>query len=413
MRRAILALLLFTLAGFLGLGSGFALYWRLAYVVLLAVAGGFLWAWLNLQWLDLHLERRTVRAQVGTPLEGRIRVTNRGRLPKAWLEVEELTDLPQPDSGRVITLASREVRGWRHFVACRRRGIYHLGPVRVRSSDPFGLFTLSRLFLERHRVVVHPRAEPLPSFNLPMATVSSDGRHTERSLHLTTQAASVRPYVQGDSVKRVHWPYTARMGTLMVKEFDQGVSAQVWLLLDLQREVQVGDELDNTEEVAITVAASVAARLLSGGVPVGLAGEGDQSYLLRPDHSQGQEERLLELLATMKAQGVVPLERALYQLDPQLGRLSTLMVITPTTEMSWMFPLSGMRRRGVYAMAALIDPSSFGSNVDMAVPMERLQLYDVPTYVVRRGQELDEALRAPMNPPGPRVPSRMPVGLVR
>ena len=407
MRRLALALLLFTLAGFLALGSGFAIYWRLAYIVLLAIVGGFLWSWLNLRGLELRLERRQFSSQVGIPLKGHIRLWNHSRWPKAWLEVEELTDLPEAGSGRVLGLGGQDAESWDHMVECRRRGVYSLGPIMVSTGDPFGLFKLSRRFLQKSQVVVYPRSDPLPNLKLPIANFPSDGRLSRRSLQVTSQAASLRRYAPGDSVKRIHWPYTARLSTLMVKEFDQGVSSDAWILLDLQSQVHFGDGLENTEELAITVAASVAARLLSLGIPVGLAGSGDQPYLLGPDRSPGHGERLLESLAVMKAQGEAPLERALDQVDLQVSRYTTLVIITPSMTTGWVSAVTVMRRHGVLAAAILIDASGFGAPGDTNAPIEQLYAHDIPTYVVKRGQPLDQALMAPLNQPGHRMPLRM------
>ena len=406
LRRAGFALFLAILCGFLALGSGFSLYWDVAFVMFLALIGGFLWAYLGLVRLDVQLERLTTHSQVGVPLEGRLRLVNGFRFSKSWLEVEELTDLPEPGSGRVVTVPGREARAWRHIVQCNQRGVFHLGPVRVTSSDPFGLFRLSRNFLEPERIVVHPRAKPLPNFNLPIATFPSDGRFTQRSPYLDAQASSVRDYVYGDSVSRVHWPYTARKGSLMVKEFDRGLSSEVWIVLDLQGNVQAGEGLDNTEELSVTVAASVASKLLAMEVPVGLAAHGDRSYLLQPDHGAGHTAALMEELALMRALGHDPLERTLYQLERYLGRLSTLLVVTPTTDMGWMLTIANLRRRGVRVASILVDPSSFGSHDGVGVPLERLHLYDIPAYTLKRGQDLDEALSSPLGPPPLGIPSR-------
>ena len=393
----ILAIIGLVVAIFLGWGSGFAIYWRLAYVLLLAVVVGMAWSWLNLWRIELTLDRRATRGQVGVPLEGRIRVHNRSRLPRPWLEVEELTDLPDPHAGRVVNLSSRDTRSWRHIVECNRRGVFTLGPVRVTSGDPFGLFRAKRDFLGQQRIVVYPRAEPLPNLNLPYSGLPGDGRRSERSQHATTQAATIRPYVQGDSVNRVHWPSTARMGKLMIKEFDQGISASVWLLLDMQRGAQAGENFDNTEELTVSIAASVATQLLRVGVPVGMAAYGDHPYLLRPDHGIGQGERLLELLALVRAQGRRPLGQAILSIEPSLTRLDTLVLITPNAAADWLSSVEAVRGRGIRMVSILVDPSDFGGSGNIASVMEQLFAHDIPTYMVNRGQSLSQALTAPLN----------------
>lgn len=411
LKPGILAAIGFVIAAFLAWGSGFAIYWRLAYVLLLAVVVGLAWSWLNLWRVNIQLERRATRGQVGVPLEGRIRISNNGRLPKSWLEVEELTDLPQANSGRVVNLSAKDSRAWRHTVECNRRGIFSLGPVRVSSGDPFGLFRAQRHFLGKQRIVVYPRAEPLPHLNLPYAALPGDGTHSERTQHTTTQAASVRPYVPGDGVNRVHWPSTARTNSLMVKEFDQGISANIWLLLDMHQGVQAGEGWDNTEELVVTIATSVATRLLTDGVPVGMAAYGDQPYSLRPDHGIYQGERLLELLAMVRAEGSLSLDKAVFELEPSLTRLDTLVVITPTVESEWLSSVTEVQKRGVKAVAILVDPTDFGSSADMAFSMEQLSSYDIPTYLVKRGQSLPQALAAPVNVPHHQIPKRVDMGV--
>ncbi len=393
----ILAAIGLVIAIFLGWGSGFAIYWRLAYVLLLAVAAGMAWAWLNLWGLEVSLDRRATRGQVGVPLEGRMRIRNRTRLPRPWLEVEELTDLPDPHAGRVVNLSSRDTRAWRHTVECNRRGVFTLGPVRVTSGDPFGLFRARRDFLGQQRIVVYPRAEPLPNLNLPYAGLPGDGRRSERSQHTTTQAASIRPYVQGDGVNRVHWPSTARIGNLMVKEFDQGISASVWLLLDMHQRAQAGEGYENTEELTVSIAASVATQLLRVGVPVGMAAYGDHSYLLRPDHSAGQGERLLELLALVRAQGTMPVGQAILNVESSLTRLDTLVIITPNASAGWVSSVEAVRERGTRMVTIMIDPTDFGGPGDPAPVADQLFAHDVPTYMVKRGQSLAQALTSPLN----------------
>ena len=61
-------------------------------------------AWAGLRGIDLELIRTATRGQVGGYMEGRIRLRNRLRLPKSWLEVVEFTDLPDPSPGRGVAV---------------------------------------------------------------------------------------------------------------------------------------------------------------------------------------------------------------------------------------------------------------------------------------------------------------------
>jgi uncharacterized protein (DUF58 family) len=390
-------LVLLGLIVFYTFGTGFAFFFRLLYVLLLLLVVGLGWAWLNLRGIEVRLTRLAHRGQVGGYLDGQIQVINRNRLPKSWLEVKEVSDLPGYTAGRGVGLVRDQSRAWRVEIYLARRGVFKTGQVEVTSQDPFGLFRLSRRFLEPQEYIVLPATEPLPDLDPGLANLPSDSRITRRSDHITPDSSSVREYVSGDSFRRIHWPYTARMNNLMVKEFDIGISAESWVLLDMYRSSHLGaDEVDNTEELCVRVAASLISRLDDLSMPVGLAANAERAYILRPDSSPAQAGKLMEALATMRASGNVSLERFIYDLRPSLSRFNTLTVITPSRRTEWISALSSLRRQGVGVAVMYIDPVEFGAPSDVHSPLELLFMNDIPTYMLKRGQPINEALRAPL-----------------
>lgn len=395
-KRAIGILVLLAVVAFYAFGTGFPFFYRLLYAVLLVLLIGLAWAWLNLRRLEVQLTRSEHRGQVGGHLEGRIRVISHTRVPKSWLEVAEVTDLPGYSTGRGLALVRDQSRTWRIQTYLARRGIYRTGEVEVISRDPFGLFELRRRFLQPQPYIVLPATQSLPDLDSRFANLPSDSRVMRRSDHITTDAASVREYAHGDSLATIHWPSTARMNTLMVKEFDMGISAEAWVLLDMQRGVHLGDPPDNTEELAVTVAASLISRLLELSMPVGLAADGDQTYLLRPDSSPEQQGRLMEALAAVHAQGQTSLERFIYDLQPHLNRFNTLTIVTPSVRSDWIPAVDSLRRSGINVAVVLVDPRSFGGSADIQFSLDSLFMNDTPTYLVKRGQPLNEALRFPV-----------------
>jgi uncharacterized protein (DUF58 family) len=396
-KRTIGILVLLAVVGFYALGTGFDFFYRLLYVILALLVIGLAWAWLNLRGLEVQLNRNANRGQVGEYLEGRIRLLNRFRFPKSWLEVVEVSDLPGHASGRGVALIRDQSRTWKIETYLGRRGIYHTGQIEVTSQDPFGLFRLRRRFLEPQTYIVFPATQPLPDLDPQFAGLPMGTRATRRSDHITPDIASVRQYIEGDSFRRIHWPYTARMNTLMVKEFDMGMSAEAWVLLDMQGSVHLGDDLDNTEELGVTIAASIISRLLELSIPVGLAADGDQTYILRPDSSAGQQPRLLEVLAAVRALGRTPLESFVYELQPYVSRFNTLTIITPSLNVEWLRAVNDLRRRGIRVGVVFIDPQSFGGTIDSEFSLNALFMSDIPTYQVKRGQLLNDALHLPLN----------------
>ena len=260
------------------------------------------------------------------------------------------------------------------------------------------MFRLRRRFLQTQEYTVLPATEPLPDLDPAFANLPNDGRAMRHWDNITTDVASVRHYTHGDSFRKIHWPYTARMNSLMVKEFDMGLTAETWVVLDLESGVHVGasiDRVNNTEELAVTVAASLITRLDYLSVSVGLAASSYSGYNLQPNSSPEHYGRLMETLAVVSASGTTSLEGFIYALRPSLNRFNTLTVITPSPHTGWVTALGSLRRSGVKISVILIDPHGFGDASSMDPVMDTLISYDVRSYVVKRGQPLNQALRAP------------------
>ena len=396
-KRTIGILILLAVVGFYTLGTGFSFFFRFFYVIALVLLFGLLWAWINLQGLQVRLTRLSHRGQVGGYLEGQVQVVNRFRFPKSWLEVREVTDVPGYTTGRGIAMVRDQARSWRIETYLARRGVFNTGVIEVTSQDPFGLFRLSRRFLESEQYVVFPAAEPLPDLDPRFALLPSDRQVSRRSDHITPESSGVREYVYGDSFRQIHWPYTARMNNLMVKEFDMGLSSDAWVLLDMQRSSHAGeDPVDNTEELSVTIAASLISQLDQMSMSVGLATNGDQTWQVRPGSGPGHVGNLMEALASVRARGNLTLERFIYDLQPHLSRFNTLTVITPSRRTEWIPALASLRRDGVNVAVVYVDPTDFGAAAEVQSPMDFLFSNEISVYRVRRGQPLNEALQLPV-----------------
>ena len=397
-KRKVGIIALLAIVTFYTLGTGFPFFYKFLYAILLLFGIGFGWAWLNLRGLEIRLTRLSTRGQVGGYLDGQLQVINRNRLPKSWLEVTEVTDLPGYAAGRGIGLVKDQSRTWKIETYLAKRGIYQTGQVEVTSQDPFGFFRLTRRFLTPQNYVVFPATIPLPDLDPRVAALPSDSRYTRRAVHITPDSSSIREYNHGDSFRSIHWPSTARMNRLMVKEYDIGISAEAWVLLDMYRGSHLeGDGVDNTEELVVTVAASLIARISELSIATGLAANAEASYVLRPDTSPSQLGRLMEALAAMRAHGDMSLERFIYDLRPQLSRFNTLTIITPSRHTGWIPALRRLRHQGVNVSVVYIDPESFGASPELQSPLELLHLNEIPAYQVKKGESLNEALRAPVS----------------
>ena len=341
-----------------GLLTGRDLLFTLGYLLGLLLIVSALWAWANLRWLHLSRVTRTRRTQVGRPLEERFTLENTSVIPKLWVEVRDFSNLPNHYASQVVNgLGSKQSFSWRVTTMCRQRGRYQLGPIRLRTSDPFGLFPLERDILATSNVVVFPMTVELEQFALPVGILPGGDALRRRTHYTTTNASGVRDYEPGDSFNRIHWRSSARRDRLIVKEFELDPLADIWIVPDMSvyghvsprkaapASPMMGDipawlrmeefKLpESTEEYAVTIAASVAQFFLQRDRAVGMLAYGQANEILQPDRGERQFNRILETLAVLRAEGEVPIQDMLHAESHLFPRGTTVIVVHPVHVMT-------------------------------------------------------------------------------
>ncbi len=373
-------------------GTGFWLLYRIAYLIAMGIPFAIALAWLNTRALDVTIERRTLRGQVGQEAEELIEVANRSLLPKLWVELEDPSDLPGHSSRRAVVIPGRGLRSWVVQTQLQRRGLYDWGPLRVRGGDPFGIYYTERSYGVRQQILVYPRVVDLPRFQTPPASLPGEGRFRRRTHYITPNASGIRDWVPGDPLSRIHWRSTAHTGELMVKTFELDPTSDIWVIADLEGSIQAGEGDESTEEYIVTVAASVAQRYIASNRSVGLIAFGEEYVVVEAERGQQQLMRILESLAVAKASGEAPLGNLLLEEQRRFGRHTTLVLVTASTDSSWLAPVQALVQRGVRAAVVLIDPSTFGGEGSPLVLYGELTASDILTYVVAQGDDLSFAL---------------------
>jgi uncharacterized protein (DUF58 family) len=271
-----------------------------------------------------------------------------------------------------------------------RRGVFTLGPWSLHIEDPFGFFSVRVLHDEAEVIVVYPPVVPLPEIALPRGLVTGPARARRRAIESTTDASQTRFYQPGDPLRLIHWPSTAHRGDLIVRELDTLVSGDLWIVLDLDRAVQVGQDEESTEEYGVILAASLADKTLHQNLAVGLIAHGAELAFVPLGRGKGQMWHILQALATVQAGGTKRLVEVLHSVRQNLGQGTTVLVITPSCDPEWLSALLPLIRRGIAPTVVLLDPESFSSpaseHTGAAQAMrERLAEVGIATHVIHQG----------------------------
>lgn len=374
--------------------------WRI--LLLSAVALGvlsYLWARNLAQSLTITRGRRYGWAQVGDRLEEHFELMNTSGFPLLWVEIEDESTLPGYTARRVEAAGGHSRKRWTIDTVCARRGVYRLGPMRLRLGDPFGLFEVVRDFEDAETFVVYPPVSRLPRLDLPRGTASGQTRVRRRALEWTTNASSVRHYVPGDELRAVHWPTSARREMLYVKEFELEPSGNVWVVVDLDAGVQAGQGSDSTEEYGIIFAASMVNAMLAENRAVGVAFSGVTPTLIPPSRGHDHMFRILRALALAQTGGDLTLGDFLARSVSSFGRGLTLVLVTPAVAGEWLGQLASLQRQGLAAHVILVDRATFLPAVDGVGALhsltQRLAEMGVSLTRVEKGYHFDLVLRGP------------------
>jgi len=381
-------ILLIIILAFFAVTSGWNILYILTYVLLSLLI--FSWLWTRISLRKLAFRRSVVRGriQVGEVFEERLALDNLSVLPKLWVQITDGSTLPGYHAGYVASMGGRKRAIWRAKSLCRRRGRFQLGPVIAASGDPFGLFNHHFFLSPTSEVLVLPRVYQIAQLAIFAGGLPGRGRSSQRALQRTTNATTVREYVNGDPLSRIHWRSTARYNKLMVKEFDLDPAIDAWIFLDLHQAVQAGEGEHSTEEYGVTIAATIAHYLLRQDLSVGMVINGERQEFLSLDRGDRQIERVLELLAVVVA-GLGPdLKEALTMDMFHFGRNSIAMVITPSNSRDWHESLRHLQQRGVQVAVIGLDAASFDHRPADEDTLALLERTGVPVMRVRCGEAI-------------------------
>ncbi len=329
---------------------------RLPPLSMLALALGVVLAlasWWNARALDKVHYRRRFHYTRGFPGESagmEIEVENAKVLPLSWLRVQDrwpkavaprdeeaLAPSHLPEEGLLTNLFSLrwfERARRRYEIVFRRRGVYSVGPVRLRGGDLFGMYETSRTLPLSDRLVVFPALLPLPRHEIPSNDPLGERAARRRLYEDPTRPIGVRPYHPEDSLRRIHWPATARTGRLQVKVYQPTSGRVVVVCLNVATFARHWEGVDlPLQERLVSAAATLVSQTIEAGFQVGLVSNGclshsDRPFRIPPGRSQRQLSILLEALAGVNPVVVAPFERFLLREVPHLPYGASLVVVS-------------------------------------------------------------------------------------
>lgn len=373
----------------------------LAYAMYALIGVILISRWTTKAWatsLDAKRTCNQYEANVGQTIAVVIAVKNTGRLPIAWVLLEDL--LPRD---ALMPPRKLEVKGSRLQVAhikpggsksmlyqleFKTRGYFQLGPLIAETGDLFGLHRRFLVATDPHYVLVYPEVIPIEGFDIASRRPIGEVRMSYRLFEDPTRIAGTRDYQAGDPLNRVHWKATARTGMLQSKVLEPSTVAGATLFLDFDLRSHDPKHEPIRSELSVTLAASLANALYEMNQQVGLVTNGrdaadrvkfegwahdyrsrdramqdaqtrEKSDRLEPlvvETRRGPDQfmRIRETLARVELTDGLDVAGLVHETASRMPRDATVLCILPDASPEAAIALGNLRRRG-FAVEAIVN----------------------------------------------------------
>lgn len=331
-----------------GLALAVAFQWVEALACALAGVVALVLAAMRVAWRPPHVVSIRVpneRIVAGQTAVGEISVRNeRARSVRSGI-----IELPiGTGTGEFVVppLGAHETWDEMFLISSRHRGLINVGPARAVRSDALGLLRRVRMWDEPVLLHVHPRTVRVP-FDATGFQLDVEGVATGKLSSSDVSFHALRDYEPGDDRRAVHWQSTARLGKLIVRQYEETHRSHHVIVLDTSRDAWDHDSF----ETAVSVAGSLGLANLRESRPVSLSTT--EGWL-----PSGIAMRMLDALSEVKARSFGDLSRRVREAVAQ--------------------------RPGVSALTLIVGPNV--TDIE-AAHLARLAPIDVPVSIIRIGAE--------------------------
>ncbi len=240
-------------------------------------------------------------------------------------------------------------------------------------------------------LLVYPRLVELDRLFSESGAHSHDGRRLLLQRPAGFDLHSVREHQQGESLRKVHWPSTAKRGQLMVKELEDSPRDEVAVVLDADPAAVVGESFD----VQVRAAGSILLAHSRRGRRTVLVVNSGRPEQRRVHSGEADWRQAFDLLAAVEPEEGPPLAAMLADDGHVAGRALELAVVTASLPPRLVERLVERSLGSRTLSVILVDAASFaGAPRERFPELLRLQAAGVAGVVLRSGDDLAERLGA-------------------
>lgn len=188
--------------------------------------------------------RRIIQQQLSLGDENPIKliITSRYKMPVSLRVIDELPyQLQIRDFEKWLMLKPGESKEINYSILPNKRGVYEFFDINVYVSTVFRIVERRIKINANQKVAVYPSILQMKKYELQVfsKTAIFQGIKKIRRLGNNNEFEQIKNYVQGDDFRTINWKATSRRGELMVNQYQDERSQQVYCIIDKSRSMRM------------------------------------------------------------------------------------------------------------------------------------------------------------------------------
>ena len=238
------------------------------------------------------------------------------------------------------------------------RGAHVLGPLEVTLTDPLGLERVEESLDDGLVVLIRPRIPTLRSVFSSQGARESGAARSAFRRPSGFEIHAIRDYAPGEPLRAVHWPSTARRGSLMVKELDDAPSDELVIVLDQDADGTAGPADNSSFDAAVRAVGALAIAHALWGRRVVIVGSSPSFDPVRVSSGGHDWDVALDALAAVMPSSGPRVGGTLRAAAGPLAHAREIIVVTGRPELA-VEPLIELRSRGRSAALVAVAAQTF------------------------------------------------------
>ena len=210
---------------------------------------------------------------------------------------------------RRITIAADSSAHINYLLKPTERGEYHFGNINVYASSPLNVVRRRYILPAEEAVKVYPSYIQMRRYQLQAVSSSAEqtGVKKMRKLGHSMEFEQIKEYVRGDDYRTINWKATARRGDLMVNNFTDERSQQIYCIINKGRVMKMPFEGLTLLDYAINASLVLSNTALHKHDKAGIITFAENLDTFIPaDKKPGQLSKILESLYKQKTAFLEP-----------------------------------------------------------------------------------------------------------